>query len=450
MEIVVSKHHILTQPLRFNNTAGQNLATSQENLREETMSTIKAHSPVLQPTEPNEAPARLSFSKRIIFSVVSIAMMTFILCGVAEIALRVLPMGRFRSAPFRQYDPVFGDSLVPKTRVIHRRGCFQGQVDINRWGFRDRDRTLEKKLGEFRIALIGDSAVEAVQVKPDEVMNIQMEKLLQDEGYKNIEVLAFGIGGIGTTQEMMLYEQKVRQFHPDLVLLLMSDNDIMNNSSTLQPEFYGIHKWYAPYYDLGPNGELVFRPVEKRQLNGLSSFLEHHSYLYYYLERIWSQFDISLYKWHGMPVYYGTYSDDPLDLNWQKSWLITAKVLNRFNQEVTRDGARLAVFAGPALGDIDSDWRGRMLKQGRYIAPQLNPDKFKVHLLQTAQQAGVSFDFLAPYFQQYRDAHHLQWPYFSFTCDPHFNPLGHRVAAEAMVRNLEQHVLLPLSSAAAN
>jgi hypothetical protein len=216
----------------------------------------------------------------------------------------------------------------------------------------------------------------------------------------------------------------------------------MNNSSTLQPQSYGIHAWYAPYYDLGPHDQLVFRPVEKRRLNRPAGFLERHSYLYYYLERIWSQFNISLYKWHGMPVYYGTYSDDPLDPDWQKAWSITAKVLNRFNQEVARDGARFVVLAWPTFADTDRDWRGRLLKEVRYIAPQFNPKQFNVHWQQIASQAGVSFDFLAPYFEQYRDAHELQWPYFSFTCDPHFSPLGHRVAAEAMIQKLAQHALL--------
>jgi hypothetical protein len=386
---------------------------------------------------------KLSYSKRMIFSCISIAIVASTLCVVGEIALRALPMGRFRSAPFRQYDPVLGDSLVPNTRVIHRRGCFQGLVEINRWGFRDRDRALEKTPGEFRIAVLGDSVVEAVQVQPEEVMNIQMEKLLQQKGYKNVSVLAFGIGGIGTTQELMLYELKVREFHPDLVILGVSDNDIMNNSSTLQPEAYGIHTWYAPYYDLGANGQLVFRAVEKRPLNSLLSFLERHSFLYYYLYRIWSDFSISPHKWHGMPVLYGTYSDEPLDGDWQKAWSITAKILTRFNEEVAREQARLVVFAWPDFYDIDRDWRSRLLRQTKYIAPQFDPTQYIVHWRQIAAQAGVSFDTLAPYFQQYRDANNLQWPYFSYTCDPHFSPLGHRVAAAAIVQKLVQDGFLP-------
>jgi len=56
-------------------------------------------------------------------------------------------------------------------------------------------------------------------------MNIQMEKLLQRQGYHNVEVMNFGIEGIGTTQELIMYKDRIRQFHPDLVLVTVSDND---------------------------------------------------------------------------------------------------------------------------------------------------------------------------------------------------------------------------------
>ena len=44
------------------------------------------------------------------------------------------------------------------------------------------DRTLEKPAGEYRIAVLGDSAVEDVQVKPEQTLNIQMEQQLRQKG----------------------------------------------------------------------------------------------------------------------------------------------------------------------------------------------------------------------------------------------------------------------------
>ncbi len=155
---------------------------------------------------PKQHDEKLPLRKQVLFGFVYAVFMIVTLAIMGEVALRVLPLGKFRSAPFRQYDSQLGVSLIPNMDVIHSRGCFTGHVVTNRWGFRDRDRTLEKPPGEFRIALVGDSVVEGVHVDPDQVMNIQMEKLLQKQGYKNVEVLNFGIEGIGTTQELIMYQ----------------------------------------------------------------------------------------------------------------------------------------------------------------------------------------------------------------------------------------------------
>ena len=393
--------------------------------------------------EPVLEQQRLPLHKRILFGLAYALFMIVTLSLLGEVALRIRPLGEFRSAPFRQYDSELGVSLVPNMKVTHSRGCFTGQVETNRWGFRDRDRVLEKTPGEFRIALIGDSVVEGVHVNPGQVMNIQMENLLQQKGYHNVEVMDFGIEGIGTTQELIMYKDRIRQFHPDLVLLTVSDNDVMNNSSTLQPKSYGIHTWYCPYYNLDANGQLVFQPVQRRPLNGLATFLERHSYLAYYVERVWFRADLPLYRWHGMPVYFGSYSADPLDPEWQAAWTVTEKVMARMRDTVEADGAKFVVVPWSNFSDIDPDWRQRLTKQFGPLPKELAPAKLDQRLVQIAGSENITMDSLNPYMQAYRDQHQLQWPYFALTCDPHFSALGHQVAAGAMVDLLQRRQLLP-------
>jgi hypothetical protein len=127
-------------------------------------------------------PGELTWKKRLLFAGIYVPFMVFSLWCLAELFLRVVSLHfvSFQSAPFRQYDPDTGISLIPNVKVTHERGCFQGEVAINRWGMRDRDRSLERSPGVFRIALLGDSVIEGVHVRPDEVVNIRMEKLLQD------------------------------------------------------------------------------------------------------------------------------------------------------------------------------------------------------------------------------------------------------------------------------
>jgi lysophospholipase L1-like esterase len=384
----------------------------------------------------------LSRGKRLAFQLISICLGFAVLACVGEVLTRVLPLGQFRSAPFRQYDPVIGISLIPNMKVVHSRGCFTGLIETNRWGFRDRDRSLEKPPGTFRIALIGDSAVEAVQVQPEQVMNIQMEKRLQQEGYKNIEVMNFAVEGIGTTQELLLYKERVRQFHPDLVMILFADNDVMNNSSTLQPKIFGIHTWYAPYYDMGPNGDLVFRPVAPRPFNRLVSYLERHSYLLYYLERTWLKIDPTLYRWRGISLGYGVYADD-LDPEWAQAWLVTEKVLALTRETVEADGAKFVLIVEPDAYVSDPQWREKMIRNEGQVPAGFDPPLFFERLNQISAKAGVILISLIPHMQAYSAEHHLQPPYFSFPCDPHYSPLGHQVIAETLVQELKKDHLLP-------
>jgi lysophospholipase L1-like esterase len=399
---------------------------------------------------PRQQLEKLPLGKKLLFAFVYAVFMIVTLAIVGEVALRVLPLGKFRSAPFRQYDSQLGVSLIPNMDVIHSRGCFTGHVVTNRWGFRDRDRTLEKPPGEFRIALVGDSVVEGVHVNPDQVMNIQMEKQLQQQGYKNVEVLNFGIEGIGTTQELIMYKERIRQFHPDLVILTVSDNDIMNNSSTLQPKSYGIHTWYCPYYNLDSHGNLVFQPVQTRHFNGLITFLERHSYLAYYVERVWFRADLPLYRWHGMPVYFGSYSDDPLDPEWQSAWTVTEKVMAKMRDTVQADGVKFVMVPWSNFSDIQPDWRERLTTQFGPLPKELVPQKLDQRLQQIAGRENITIASLTPFMQAYRDEHHLEWPYFSLTCDPHFSALGHQVAAEAMIDLLARKGWLPAPSGDVN
>ena len=78
------------------------------------------------------------------------------------------------------------------------------------------------------------------------------------------------------------------------------------------------------------------------------------------------------------------------------------------------------------------------------IPDALQPASFEKRLRTMTEKQGIRFDTLAPFMAQRRDELALAWPYFSFNCDSHPSPLGHRVGAEAVVDRLESHGLLPL------
>lgn len=114
---------------------------------------------------------------------------------------------------------------------------FNGEISINSFGFRDKDFNKEKTGGVFRIAVLGDSFEEALQVELDDTFQKILERALNEYlgservseepgGFKMAEVYNFGVSGYGTDEEWLVLKEKVWQFKPDMVILAFTPNDI--------------------------------------------------------------------------------------------------------------------------------------------------------------------------------------------------------------------------------
>lgn len=105
-------------------------------------------------------------------------------------------------------------------------------VHFNSLGMRDsRDITIEKLAGVRRIAVLGDSFVEAMQVAEEEGICKQLERELRERGHANAEILNFGCSGFSSTLELMLAREWVRAFAPDLVICLHHFSDVSEDWS---------------------------------------------------------------------------------------------------------------------------------------------------------------------------------------------------------------------------
>src|SRR5690349_6428314 len=113
-------------------------------------------------------------------------------------------------------------------------------VKINSAGFRDRERQVLKPSGVFRIAVLGDSYTDGLQVDLDKTFPALLEQRLNacnEFGSKTVEVLNFGVDGYGTAQELLTYRYFAAKYSPDVVLLaFFAENDVRNNSRDLEPE----------------------------------------------------------------------------------------------------------------------------------------------------------------------------------------------------------------------
>jgi len=167
--------------------------------------------------------------------------------AICEVGLRLLGC-KYSGSTWRN-DPLLGWSLRP--------GAGAWEVDegvawskINSQGYRDREHTVNKPQGVFRVAMLGDSYTEARQVAMDKAFTSLAEEELNRRhclGERRVEVLNFGIGGYGTGQELLLLRERVWKFSPDMVVLqFYAGNDIYNNYRALNISSPDM----APYFQL--------------------------------------------------------------------------------------------------------------------------------------------------------------------------------------------------------
>ncbi|HSN87204.1 MAG TPA: SGNH/GDSL hydrolase family protein [Thermoanaerobaculia bacterium] len=159
---------------------------------------------------------------------------------VAEVALRIAGVG---SPIFYHPDPHRGWALRPGAEGWQRHEG-EAWVHVNSRGLRDEEHAIPKPPGEVRIAVLGDSCVEAIQVPVEETFWALLEKELAacpavatPQGKKTVQAVSFGVSGYGTAQELLTLRHEVWDYEPDLVLLAFySGNDVRNNYRPLEQD----------------------------------------------------------------------------------------------------------------------------------------------------------------------------------------------------------------------
>jgi hypothetical protein len=162
-------------------------------------------------------------------------LITVLFClAVIEIGLRIAGFSypRFYIADARR-----GYALRPGVEGWYR---LEGgsYVSINSDGLRDREHSKTKPPNTVRIAVLGDSYAEALQVPFENsfcaVLESKLKECLASSG-RDVEVINFGVSGYGTAQELITLRDRVWQYSPDIVLLAVTtNNDISDNSRELK------------------------------------------------------------------------------------------------------------------------------------------------------------------------------------------------------------------------
>ncbi len=308
------------------------------------------------------AQPRNGLGKRVLGTLALLAGSIVLAIIALEVGLRVAGI----SFPvFETYDPVRGSALRPgKSGWYRKEGT--AFVEVNSAGYRDVEQTLEKPPNTFRIAVIGDSFVEARQVDLADTFWKRLEQSLASCPYleSELQVLGFGLGGHGTAQQLLTLRTDVLDYAPDLVLLaFFAGNDVSDNSNRLMS---GRGRKGRPFFvldgqDLALDNsftELNLTTVRQRVL----LWGVHYSRILEVVNQFRRVREVENFQARhdgaeGLPRF-GLNNNvfiDPPDERWQEAWVLTERLLAEMNMEAAAGGSEFAVVS---------------LSQG----PQVHPD----------------------------------------------------------------------------
>lgn len=133
-----------------------------------------------------------------------------------------------------RFDARVGFLFEPNTEVLWTNHLdFWVREKTNSLGFLDREHT--KPSSRCHVAFVGDSFVEAAQVKNDDKVQVALESLADRERPDlGLTAAGFGYSGTGQANQLPFYEHFIRQQHPKLVVLVFVGNDFRNNSPPLE------------------------------------------------------------------------------------------------------------------------------------------------------------------------------------------------------------------------
>lgn len=381
--------------------------------------------------------------KKILLIVAGLAV-ALIIC---EAGLRLLGIGY---PDFYENDPYLGSRLRPGIEGYYLRegGAW---VSINSDGMRDREHALKHPPNTLRIAVLGDSFAEAMQVNQDETFWAVMEKDLQGcphLGGRQVEVLNFGQAGFGVAQEFLALRHRAWKYSPDVVLLALFTDDVRRNTPGL------MQYDFKPYFSLEDgklvlHDELARKKWERVMKNRwwawkfarwrqdhfrVSQLLDHAQRE---IKTWWSQSHQAKASNAAIPGSEAGLSDDvyhaPKSKAWQEAWQVTEALLVAMRDEVAAHGAKFYVVVLTNGGQVDPDPAKPVMFAKSLGVPDL---LYADHRLQKfCQQQGIPVLLLAPIFAHYATTHHVYLHGFKGNLGGgHWNQNGHRLAGEVIAR----------------
>lgn len=383
--------------------------------------------------------------RELLLAIVALALLPLL----AEAALRIAHV----EFPGQLYiaDHELGWALRPNAEALVTEEARQ-HVRTNSHGFRDEERSYRKPDGTFRIAVLGNSWTEALQVPLDKTFCSVLQHRLNGSPCftgRNVEVLNFGVSGYSTAQELLTLDHEVRNYHPDLVIATFyAARDVANNVRELNN---ASDPAQSPYFVLRGDRLALDRSFQSLpslqrqqiQLQKARMFASSHFRVLAAVDALVQSGRAELANLLARPQMHSATDDlefatlkAPSQPEVETAWRVTEALLVRM-RDVSHDmGAdfRIVTLATRPQVIPDAGLR-RAFMQSLGVNDLSYAD---ARIMALGKQQSISVTVLAPALSAYAEAHHQYLNGFDAASygKGHWNELGHLLAAEAIAHDL--------------
>ncbi len=307
-------------------------------------------------------------------------------------------------APGKRY--VFA---APKRIAEAPEDLVQNEFVWNRDGFHDQDHELAKPRGTLRIALLGDSFVEGIQLRLEDLLHRRLESLLATKTPRPLEVetLAFGWSGWGQANELAALRAHAMSYAPDLVLLeFLPTNDVANNHPELEVD--RMLSWPRLFSVVAGQRGLRFTALLADRIDHVLARVAGRS----------ANVDEEVFAKR---------LSAPRAAAWEEAWGKTHSLVSEIATVTSQHGARLVVVIYPSAPEV------RALAEQQATTNAFDFEGPARRMREACARAGIPCLDLGPRFARLdsNDRSHL-----FLNGDGHWSSFGHARAAEEVARFL--------------
>jgi hypothetical protein len=297
-------------------------------------------------------------------------------------------------------------------------------VSFNSGGMRDREHAVAKPAGVFRVLVLGDSFIEALQVPFEGSVPSLLERELARQTGRSVEVISASVSGWGTDDELKYLESYGTKWKADLILVAMTlHNDVHDN---LRERFHTME-----------DGALVEKPPRRLsfsqyKLIELKGLLASRSQAYQLLTRTRRlpgvRAEARQLNSHVLNLF-SRVTNEPVSTGIE----LTRLLLERIRSVGTQHGARVTLVLLPLAVQVSGERFAEFLRaQGRSI-PDSDVERPQRLLAHVGEQVGIDVIDLLPGFREWTRGGGGS---LFLERDGHWNGAGHRLAAKIVTWDL--------------